>query len=130
MATLEELAPDLAQHMTVEEAKAVPVPTSPGETAPKPPTKEKILEAVGMLAWVGARWIPATAPEAVRGGVGISDVARKTGLDLDLCQRLHVQVKAVQAEAAKGADAFKPSPKDPKPVDPGGTVEPLEGPGK
>jgi hypothetical protein len=130
MATLEEVAPDLAPYITVAEAKALPIPAPPGEAAPKPPTTEKVRKAVELLKWVGARWIPADAPEEVRGGLGVSDVARKTGLDLGLCQLMHAQVKAAQAEAAKGADAFKPSPKDPTPVDPGGTVEPLEGPGK
>lgn len=127
MATLEEIAPDIAPHMTVAEAKAIPHPEPPAAPAATGPTKEKILEAVALLAWVGSRWIPATAPQEVRDGIGISDVARKTGLDLALCERLHAQVKAVQAEAKKGADAFKPSPKAPK--EPGGTViEPLDGP--
>jgi hypothetical protein len=130
MATLEELAPDLAPHITVEEAKALPIPAPPGEAVPKPVTKEKVREAVELLRWVGSSWIPADAPEAVRSGLGISDVARKTGLDLDLCQLMHAQVKAAQAEAAKGTDSFKPSPKEPDPVDPGGEVKPLEVPGK
>ena len=109
MATLEEVAPDIAAHMTEAEAKAIeaPKPPSAGPVA-KPPTKEQIRAAVEMLPWVGATWIPATAPEPVRGGIGLSDVARKTGLDMQFVGKLRDQVTAILAEVAKGDDAFKP----------------------
>jgi hypothetical protein len=117
MATLEEVAPDIAPHMTMAEAKelAPPKPVAPAPYAE--PTKALIRTAVEHLRWVGKREVPPTAPAAMRGPGGLSTVATVTGLDPAFVAKLWEQVKAIEAEAAKGDDAFKP----------GAVVEPGDG---
>lgn len=123
MATLKEFAPDIAPHMTVAEAKEL-APPKPVAPAPYPtPTKALIRTAVEHLRWVGKPFVPPSAPAAMRGPGGLSTVAKVTGLDPVLVEKLWQQVKAIEAEAAKGADAFKPGavvePGDGEPVGPG-----------